>query len=107
MKTFTQDEIDYIYGCWNEVDEVVVDIRKGVPQTRYVIEVQDVEVWCHVKEDFIDMPKGLVGLWIQEFDTDNLQIDCCERLGTNDPHNYQCSWVRAEEVVTKTYKEKE
>ena len=102
-RLFTDKELDYMHNCYKLVDEVLCEVRKGIVQSRYVIEVEDCEVWCNKLEDFIQMPKELQGLWIQSYSDDNTSIQTEERVGTRDPCNYQCEWQRAKEVTTTTY----
>lgn len=101
-KVFSERELELIDSNWGEVSEIFTGVRKGITQTRYVIQISGGEVWSHEDEDVIQMPEELVGLWIQEHERDNTRTDCCARLGINDKYGEQCEWVK---VVSTTYQE--
>lgn len=102
---FDEYEINLINQCYTEVDEVFCDIRKGVPQTKYVIEVKDCLVWYGHKE--VKIPKYLVGMWMQQWETDNTRTNCSSRIGINDQHSEACPWVKVERVPVTTYEYQE
>lgn len=103
-KTFTKEELFIIEQDYYLVDEVVVDIRKGIPKTRYVISVgcNNTKVWCHDKDCLIDFPDYLKGLWMQDWATDNTYDSVLSRL----KDEYEC-WVKCKEVEVTTYEYQE
>lgn len=101
-KAFSERELELIESNWGEVSEIFTGVRKGVTQTRYVIQISGGEVWSREAEGNIQMPEELVGLWIQEHECDNTRTNCFARLGINDRYGEQCEWVR---VVSTTYEE--
>lgn len=103
-KQFTKEELFIIGQDYYLVDEVVVDIRKGIPQTRYVIEVgcYDKQVWSLEKDCLIDFPDYLKGLWMQDWATDNTYDGVSSRLKDED----EC-WVKCKQVEVTTYEYQE
>lgn len=101
---FTKEELFIIEQDYYLVDEVVVDIRKGIPQTRYVVEFgcKDTQVWCNEKDCMIDFPEHLKGLWMQDWATDNTYDSVSCRLKDPDEGWVKCKEV---EVTTSEYQE--
>ena len=89
---FTEDELEYIRQVYTDCTEDFCELRKGVPQTKYSITIPNTEVWCHKAEDFIDIPKHLVGTWKETWSGDNTQISVEERLGVRDPYGFKTEW---------------
>lgn len=55
-----------------EIDEELVDDRKGVPQTRYIIEIKaDADYFNQDTESMEIVPEYLEGYWMQYHATDN------------------------------------
>lgn len=65
-----KDLLPYL-DCIVLKEKKIVEIRKGIPITQYVIFVKNEQVYSEEKEDFIYPPKEIQGYWIQEFPTDN------------------------------------
>lgn len=89
---FTEQELEYISQVVRGCEEEFIEMRKGVPQTKYIIHIPDEEVWCSDVEDFIPVPHHLVGYWREKWAGDNTQISVEERLGTRDPYNFKTEW---------------
>tara|TARA_Y100000588_G_scaffold170332_1_gene184164 strand:- start:19530 stop:19814 length:285 start_codon:yes stop_codon:yes gene_type:complete len=91
---FTEDELEYISQVYTNCTEDFCELRKGMPQTKYSITIPNTVVWCHKSEDFIDIPKHLVGTWKEKWAGDNTQISLEERLGVRDPHGFKTEWEK-------------
>ena len=53
------------------VEEVLVDERQGVPQSKYVVEIPDgASYWDDDKEEFVVAPSEVCGFWIMKFSYD-------------------------------------
>lgn len=101
-KTFNDKELEYIYPVWTKIDEVFIEMRKNVPQTKYVIEIKQDLVWCNEKEELINIPEELVGIWMESSESDNTMINASERLGLGDS-SYRTSWVKVKKIEKITY----
>lgn len=104
-KYFNEGEIEIIRQCYVEVDEVFCDIRKTIPQTKYVIEIVRKGVWDGTS--MTTVPEDLVGYWMQPYGFDNTRTNCSSRIGIDDRYNEQCEWVRCECIPETTYTYKE
>lgn len=94
---FTQQEI--LQQTAIEFDEVFVDMRKGIAQTKYIALVKDdAEVW--IEDKCYPVPDEYKGFWMMEWQ-DNLQyVNFSEAI-----REYE--WVKCEqkEVVSIEYVE--
>lgn len=80
------------------VDEIFVEMRKEVPQTKYVFFVSDEEIFYDYKKDtFVSAPLEIQGYWIQEYPDDNTRLSLRDRLGI-DNDSYQVEFVKAKKV---------
>lgn len=91
--TLSDKQIELIEPAIKLVDQVFVELRKDIPQTRYVIEVMDEPVWDG--NDFRQIPSELLGYWIQEFADDNTTVSLKDRLGLSVNSFYRCNFVKA------------
>ena len=79
------------------VEEPLEDIRKGVPQTYYVIEVTgDGETWVDDREVFEPVPDRLVGFWRMDGGCDLRHKPVREAIKDYD-------WFRCEKVERITH----
>jgi hypothetical protein len=70
-KVFSYDEVVLLSNSTTFIEEVYVSTWKGVPQTFYVIEIEEGQYWSDEEEDLVDIPEEYIGLWKQEFEDDN------------------------------------
>jgi len=70
----SKEDLDILVDNFTEEDEILVDRRKGVPQTKYLISVNNT-YFCY--EDYCDKPTPdhLRGYWMQEYQGDNRYKD--------------------------------
>ena len=103
MQKLTTEQIELVTPAIYFVEEAFVEMRKGIAQTCYVIEVRAEDVWDG--NDFVQVPLELQGLWKQEYPDDNTIISWNERLGANGKSAYKCDFVKVQrkEVVTYVY----
>jgi len=68
---FNKQELDILEQVAKEVDEVYEEVRKGVPQTKYIMEIEADSVWTDHR-DFKEkkVPKSLVGFWMMAYPGD-------------------------------------
>ncbi len=102
MSTLTKEQISQYGGALVCIDEIFDDIRKTVPQTKYLIRMNDTVDIDGVKQA---VPAHLVGLWLQSHATDNTRIDWFDRVGLTGKRDYVEDFikVRAVEIVTIDY----
>lgn len=88
---FCADTIEVALNLVHEVDEVYVETRKNVPQTRYIIEFREGDSWYDGSSDVeVFVPDNWVGFWMMTY-PDNLQYTTLmEALSTYE-------WVKCEE----------
>lgn len=102
MSVLTKEQIAQYGGALVCIEEIFDDIRKHVPQTKYLLRMNDT-----VEVDGVSqaVPASLVGLWLQSHATDNTRIAWFERVGLNGKRDYVEDFikVRAVEVVTIDY----
>ncbi len=77
---FDEYEIDIIKQTAREIDEVFGDVRKGVPQSKYIIDIPEDEYFCSIDTCYKKVPKDLVGTWMMEHETDLRYTDLEETL---------------------------
>lgn len=83
--------------CIKEVDEVFVDMRKGVAQTRYIGVINEgAEYWDEKQGRLLVVPENLVGLWMMKDYYDLRYLNFREAV------NHE-SWVRCTKVETISY----
>lgn len=92
----SKEDLEILIDNFVEIDEELVDTRKGVAQTRYIISVKDT-YYCH--EDYCDKPtpEHLKGFWMQYHATDNRYEDCEDCLKEGD------SFVKCQQKKVETY----
>lgn len=96
MKSFEGEK----YGCMLHnncylVEELTVDIRKGVPQCKFIINVSGDEYWDEDTGELTPIPSELKGLWISDYSYDQNTTKYCDV--------FEDSWHRAKEVLVTTY----
>jgi len=103
-KVFSEKELEFLSEFATLRSEHYIEDRKGISQTKYIIEVSDGVNWAGES-----VPRDLIGLWMQDHQDDNTSISWFERLGTNDKYGYYCSWVKCREieVITVDYVEED
>ena len=77
---FTQLAIDILINHATLEEEIDGEGRKGVHQSKYVIECPEGEYWCSKKNVYKPIPKELVGFWIMMFDEDLNHMDWRQAL---------------------------
>jgi hypothetical protein len=99
---FSEEELEWLSDFATLREEQYIEDRKGISQTKYIVEVKSGFNWEDKK-----IPTHLVGLWMQDCQTDNTQISWFERLGTNDKYGYKTGWVKCKEVevISVSYEE--
>lgn len=92
-----------LYGimstCAEFVEEVYVEIRKGIPQTFYVVEItEDKQFWNWQTNQIEKVPDWSVGYWRTDQAEDNTHYSYAYRI----KNDY---WVKVErkEIVTYEY----
>ena len=102
MRFFTEPEKEILHNVANEVDDFLDDQRKGVAQSKYVLQVEEGETWYDWQNDKHDIPvpPELVGHWMMSYaaDTDELSFsDAIDKM----------HWSKCEkkEVVTMEWVE--
>ena len=70
----SKEDLEILIDNFYEIDEVHVEMRKDVEQTRYIISVPET-YYCY--EDYCDKPTPvhLKGFWMQYHATDNRYED--------------------------------
>lgn len=100
MTTSTRDlskeDLEILIDNHIEIDEQLVDTRKGVAQTRYILSVKDT-YYCY--EDYCEKPtpEHLKGFWMQCHATDNRYEDVIDCLKDGD------EFVKCYEKKIETY----
>lgn len=98
---WTTEEREIIRECYTYVDEVFVEMRKGVAQTKYIIEIQpDAEYMCMKTYEYVPVTKDLVGFHMMMHPRDLNYIDYRNAIMDYD-------WVKCKpvEVVTTVWEE--
>ncbi len=96
---FNENEVDIIRQCKvdDSIQELLIDTRKGVPQSRYVFGVHADSKYDDFENGKLDLPVPvhLHGYWMTDFPTDLRYINFFDALPAHD-------WVKCEpkEVVT-------
>ena len=93
-RRFTEDEQIILDDCCREIDEIYVEDRKGISQTKYIFEVKEGTWWdwrLTDEDGMVNIPEVLVGTWMmqhaEDLSYDNLAY-CIK--------NY--SWVKCHKV---------
>lgn len=88
----------YLKECGELVEEVQDYIRKGVPQSRYVVNISSgTEYWCCHSDEMVVVPEEFVGNWMLS-DSCDLRYDAWNtRVILED------EWVRVEQKEIITY----
>tara|TARA_R110000782_G_scaffold92621_2_gene176029 strand:- start:2725 stop:3039 length:315 start_codon:yes stop_codon:yes gene_type:complete len=92
---------DILQQVAREEDEVFYEMRKGIAQNKYIMEIPEGSTYFSSKKyEELKVPSYLIGFWMMEY-ADNLQY---ERL---DESIMSRSWVKCEakEILTKTWEE--
>lgn len=99
---FTRENIkEIMLTCAQYVEEVFVETRKGIPQTFYVVEIEDVATFWNWETEEIELvPTWVVGYWKTDQAEDNTWYDYTYRIKNDD-------WVKVQrkEIVTYEYVE--
>lgn len=87
--------IEVAKECGYEIDEVFVDIRKDVPQTKYIMEVKGDS---YIGKDGLEhtVPEEFKGFWMMRYATDLRWTPLHEAI-----EDYE--WVRCEQVEVVSY----
>lgn len=93
---FTKKEIRILKDVAKYVDEIYVEDRKGISQTRYIIQVDVGEYTDWDSADCIDraIPKKLIGTWMLASATD-LRYESW-------PDCFEYQWVKCKQVEVTT-----
>lgn len=98
---WTTEEREIIRECYRNIDEVFVQMRKGVAQTKYIIEVApDAEYMCTKTYEYIPVPEHLIGFYMMKYPTDLNWADPVDAIKAY-------VWVKCKpvEVVTTVWEE--
>tara|TARA_R110000782_G_scaffold270483_1_gene371880 strand:+ start:66296 stop:66607 length:312 start_codon:yes stop_codon:yes gene_type:complete len=101
--SINKEDLKYMIDSHITIDEELVDERKGVPQSRYVIEVKEGSAYFDIgTENMEEVPSHVVGLWMMDYSMD-LRYESSRDLlkdGFTD-------WVRCKpvEVVVSSWEE--
>lgn len=93
---FTSEQVDILRGVALQRAEIFSDIRKGVPQTKYVFEVEHGEYFSSVTYNYEKIPHDLVGFWMMRWEGDLTQIHLLESIKDD-------VWVKCEQKEIVTY----
>ena len=96
--TFTDQEKLMLECAISQEEEIFIDMRKGIAQTKYVFYIEPNQTWNdweNVKRD-IPIPDKYSGWWMMDF-ADNLQHQNLQHC--LDDHD----WVKCKRVETTTY----
>lgn len=99
MMFFTELEQDMILDTYKYVDEILVDTRKGVAMSKYIIQLPEESTWYNWKTDEMDepLPENLIGYWMMAWSEDleeNSEKDCIKKS----------AWVKVHQVEVKITK---
>lgn len=76
-------------------EEVLEELRKEVPQTYYVVRVEeDAKIFDKNKNDFIPVPKEFVGFWKMDSPTDLVNISLSSFLKNSTDED----WVKTKRI---------
>ncbi len=91
---FTKEDISYLINASDLVEEVYVDDRKGVSQSKYVFEVGEENAKT------FEVPSHLLGTWMMRFEGDLRYTSLDEAIADEE-------WVRCKEkkIVTTVWVE--
>ena len=95
-KLFNHKEIDILQYVAKEVCEQFVELRKGLPQTSYIMYIpEDSTYFCCETYTEQAVPKHLVGYWMMEYPED-LRYKCLRECIKDYP------WIKCkeQEVIT-------
>lgn len=69
---FSKQQVTILKHVAIEVDEVFSEVRKGIPQTKYIFEVRPGATWDDWEKDqmSLSVPDELVGLWMMSYSGD-------------------------------------
>lgn len=85
MNKLTDKEYRQLQECAEYVDEVVVELRKGIAQTRYIVKVKPNSYYFDLDtNNIVPVDSTLVGHWMQRFPTDNRYDSYRHRLEDKD-----------------------
>lgn len=102
MITLTQAQIAQYGAALICIEEIMDDIRKDIPQTKYLLRMNETITINGVSAK---VPAELVGLWLQRSAADNTRINWSDRVGLHGKRVYADDFikVRAVEVTTIDY----
>lgn len=96
---FNKSQLHQMLECATYEDEVFVDLRKGLAQTRYIVQVSSrAEYFDLDKEEILPVDENLVGYWMQQYESDNSWDEYSDRLSDNN------GWVKCKQVEVVTTK---
>lgn len=100
MGGITEKERDILLNCSCLIEEQLIDTRKGVPQSKYIIYVAEGTWWDSEIGDVVEIPYYIVGYWMMDSASDNRYTSLSEAIETD-------SWVKCEKVEVKSYEWRE
>lgn len=100
MKQTSENLKEIMSTCGKYVEEVFVETRKWIPQTFYVVEIENGMFWNYEINEMDYIPDWAVGYWKTDQAEDNTYYSYDYRI-RND------SWVKVQrkEIVTYEYEE--
>ena len=101
MKQTVENLKEIMLTCARFVEEVFVETRKGIPQTFYVVKIEDIATFWNWETEQIELvPSWAVGYWKTDQAEDNTYYSYDYRIENDD-------WikVRQKEIVTYVYDE--
>tara|TARA_R110000851_G_C12804910_1_gene537853 strand:- start:289 stop:603 length:315 start_codon:yes stop_codon:yes gene_type:complete len=97
-RVFNEEEAHMLSEAAREVEEFYYEMRKGVPQTKYVFEITKDATWLDPDNDYTPTTLGeeYLGFWVMVFADDlrHTRLDECIR----DAH-----WARCYKKEVTTY----
>lgn len=90
------EDWDAFEQCISYVDEVFVDMRKGVAQCRYIGEITANSEYWNEDNTYHKVPDYLVGFWMMEYQTNLNYMGFSEAVRNEE-------WVKCEKIETITY----
>lgn len=100
MKQTDSNLREIMLTCAKFVEEVYTGNRKGIPQTYYVVEIEDIATFWNWETNQIELvPDWAVGYWRTSEAEDNTYYSYDYRIKNED-------WIKVErkEIVTYEYK---
>lgn len=96
---FSEDEIYILQRVAVEIDEEFGDVRKGIPQSKYVMRVEEGKTYFDSTGIERKVPEVLVGYWMMQFETDLRHTPVSEC--------FDDQWVKCYQKEVTTYEWRE